>query len=567
MPFVSRLLPSARAAGAVSCALVALCGAAAAPAGAAQFRGAADFPANGALPGGQDLVHAEASYDDAGGALRLVARFREAPAQGDVLAGAFGVRGGDGQCGFPAVVFAGVTGAAADPLWRRYDGGGANVASGTGARQQEGATVTYTFTDPSFAAQGYDCVSSLRITDHGADAVVKSVDGFPLAPLLEPPATPPPTTTTTPQPPAPAPDRSVAARPVARLAAGVVGAPTRTVAKGRWTTLKLRLLNSGTAAARRTTVTVSGSRGVSVRVVGAARRRPGTRALKTLRAGRASTVAVRVRAARAGLVRFRVTAAGGLSASGRVALRLKRRTTAPRPNGRRAPRPALRGPLADRYFWGTTVDPMYAWRNHAIWFVDDRWAYYGFPPAGRPRCGAPTTVTDEKGNPTDDGCRPYTYDPRTGALTVGALHGSFSGGGVRLGELEFGAELSIPRAGARLDVDLGHSGFSGMCGLITGCTTWHYLLVLRVDGRFMRSNSATSTMGDGTSTPFVWGSNMPPDKTGTYEILAGGAIRFRYLDGRVEAETIGIERTRGRDDPSGKGLLLGDTNYYPDDDD
>jgi hypothetical protein len=353
---------------------------------------------------------------------------------------------------------------------------------------------------------------------------------------------------------------------VARLTTGVVGTATRTVVKGRWTTLKLRVVNGGTAAARTTSVTVGGSRGITVKVAGGSRNRPGTRALGTLRAGRASTVTVRVRATRAGVVRFRATAAGPLSASGQVALKLKavarRRTTA-----RPSPRPALRGPLAGRYFWGTEVDPMYAWDNHALWFVDDRFAYYGFPPAGRPTCTGATTVTDEKGRPTDEGCRPYTYDPRSGRLTVGALSGSVRGGDIRLGELEFDWELTIPRAGARYEADLEHRGFSGMCGLIMGCTTWHYLFALRADGRFMRSNSTTTTMGDGTSTPFVWGSSMPPDKTGTYEILAGGAIRFRYLDGRVETETIGIERSRGKDDPAGRGIVIGDTNYYPDDDD
>jgi hypothetical protein len=292
--------------------------------------------------------------------------------------------------------------------------------------------------------------------------------------------------------------------------------------------------------------------------------------LKTLKAGKASTVTVRVRASRAGTVRFRATAAGRVSAHGSVTLKLKRKST-PKPSPRRgtAPRPAVRHPLADRYFWGTEVDPMYAWDNHAVWFLDDRWAYHGFPPAGRPTCSAETTATDEDGRPTDEGCRPFTYDEKSGALTVGGLTGSIDREGtIRLGELEFPYELSIPRTGTRLDVDLEHRGYSGMCGLIMGCTTWHYLIALRADGRFMRSNSATTTMGDGTSTPFVWGSSMPPDKTGTYEILAGGAIRFSYLDGRVATETIGIERSReGREDPTGRGIVVGDTNYYPDDDD
>ncbi|MDO8185039.1 hypothetical protein Q5424_02825 [Conexibacter sp. JD483] len=553
---------------------------AAAPAGATQFGGAADYPADGALPGGRDIVRAEARYDDASGALLLVTTFRAAPTQADVLAGAFGVRGADGACNFPGVVFAGATGIAFNTQWSRYDAGGSVVARGSGARQADGTTVLYALASGGFAGQGYNCIASLQVSDGSSSAVVKRVDGFALTPVATPqpqpdpaptaPAPAPGPTTTTTNPPPPTPARRAVVRKVARLSAGVVGTATRVVAKGRWTTLKLRVVNGGTADAKRTTVTVSGTRGVTVKVAGAPRKRPGTRALKTLKAGKASTLTVKVRATRAGSVRFRAAAAGRLSASGQVALKLKR---APTPSPRRGtaprPRPALTGPLAGRYFWGTEIDPMYAWDNHAVWFVDDRWAYYGFPPAGRPKCTGPTTVTDDKGRATDEGCRPYTYDARSGRLTVGSLAGTFRAkdGDVTLGELDFNWELTIPSAGARYEADLEHRGFSGMCGLIMGCTTWHYLFALRADGRFMRSNSTTTTMGDGTSTPFVWGSSMPPDKTGTYEILAGGAIRFRYLDGRVATETIGIERSRGKPDAAGRGIVIGDTNYYPDDDD
>jgi hypothetical protein len=581
---VPRPLSRLCAAAAVVCALGAL---AASPAVATQFRGAIDDPADGALPGGRDIVRAEAAYDDASGALVLVATFREAPTEADAVAVGFAKRSAAGECTYPATIFAGPTGVEAPVRWRRFDAAGNEVASGAnGARQQQGATVIYAVADPGFVAQGYDCVASISIGT--ATGTVGGAPGFALAPVApeqpQPPAPQPPA----PQPPAPAPAPAPAPRTtttpppaparrapvtkVARLATGVVGTPTRTVAKGRWTTLKLRVVNGGTAGARKTTLSVSGSRGVAVRVAGAPRKQPGLRALKTLEAGKASTVVVRVRAMRAGTVRFRASAAGRLTARGSVALKLKSTAPKPKPLPRRrgtAPRPALRHPLADRYFWGTESDPMYAWRNHAVWFLDDRWAYYGFPPAGRPHCSAPTTATDEDGRPTDEGCRPFTYDAESGALTVGGLSGRLDrDGDIRLGELDFYWELSIPRTGARLDLELEHRGFSGMCGLIMGCTTWHYLIALRADGRFMRSNTATTTMGDGTSTPFVWGSSMPPDKTGTYEILAGGAIRFSYLDGRVATETIGIERSReGRDDPSGRGIVIGDTNYYPDDDD
>lgn len=206
---------------------------------------------------------------------------------------------------------------------------------------------------------------------------------------------------------------------------------------------------------------------------------------------------------------------------------------------------------------------MYAWDNEAVWFLDDRWAYWGFPPSGRPTCTAETTALDEDGRPTEHGCRRWSHDPRSGTVTVGSVRGTLRGDD----DLDFGEremnELTVPRAGARFDLELEHQGFSGMCGLVIGCTTWQHHLLLSRDGKFVKSDSTTSTMG-GVGTPYVWAGSFPPDETGTYEVLSNARIRFRFLDGSVETLTIGIQRDdAGRDSPTGEGVVVGETNYYP----
>ncbi|MDO8210843.1 hypothetical protein [Conexibacter sp. CPCC 206217] len=589
-------------AGARTLALVALLLAAlASSAGATQFTGAADDPANMALPGGQDVVHVEAGYEDAVGALVLQVTFREAPIDADVLVAAIGKRDSAGQCNFPAGIVGGATGGSVTwAAWTRFDAGGAQVDEGRdGTRAQNGAAVTYVVAKPGFAAQGLDCVESVRIATPGG-STVETVPGFVLsASAAPPPPEAPPATPAPPAPsvPAPAPpgnaptatprSRSRSTRAPAKravLSARVSGAATRTVARGRWTTLKVRVANAGSARARAAKLTVRPGRGLSVKVAGARRRHPGERSLKTLKPGAASTVTVRVRATRAGTVTFVASGAGRLSARATVTLKLagaarsgKPRARARRPAGRarrpaaRARRPTARapdlGPLADRYFWGFKNSATYAWDNYAVWFVDGRWAYYGFPPSGRPTCTAPTTVLDDKGRPTDDGCRPYTYDPATGALTVGDLSGTYRDGSLTLNQISM-ESLTIPRAGSRYAVELLNRGFSGLCGLITGCTTWVDYLTLTADGHFVDGHSSASTLGDGSSTPFVYAGNYPPNQTGTYEVLANGQIRFSYLDGTVKVKSIGVVHDRnGVDDPVNEGLVVGETNFYREDDD
>lgn len=229
---------------------------------------------------------------------------------------------------------------------------------------------------------------------------------------------------------------------------------------------------------------------------------------------------------------------------------------------RRAPaarRVAPVNPLAGRSFWRFESHADWAWDNRGVSFLDGRWAYWGIPRGGLPRCRRATARGD------GDGCVRYTLNARNGAVTVGRRRGSFRSGKLTVAGDGF-YPLVVPRAGARYGVELIHRGFRGLCGLILGCTTWSDNLVLRRDGRFVRSEFSMTTLG-GVGTPFVAGWSAPPDSYGTYKVLSRGRIRFSYADGSRRTHTIGIEvDRRGRPAAATEGLLLDDVNFYRDDD-
>ncbi|MGE4427088.1 MAG: hypothetical protein AB7G37_11605, partial [Solirubrobacteraceae bacterium] len=170
---------------------------------------------------------------------------------------------------------------------------------------------------------------------------------------------------------------------------------------------------------------------------------------------------------------------------------------------------------------------------------------------------------DGNGN-QGDGCVRWNLNAKTGRLTVGDLEGTLRKGRLELDDVDLWP-LTVPGAGTRLHVNLEHRGFSGFCGLVLGCSTWHYTLVLNRDGAFVRTSSRLSTAGgSGTGVPFVAAGSYPPDEYGTYEVLGRGRIRLAYADGTVTVETIGIQRdARDRPDPEGEGLVLDDINFYP----
>jgi hypothetical protein len=194
-----------------------------------------------------------------------------------------------------------------------------------------------------------------------------------------------------------------------------------------------------------------------------------------------------------------------------------------------------------------------------IAFVNARFAYFGVPKGGLPRCAKAKPVYDDKGQ-LESGCVRYSHNTRSGAVKVGKLRGSYRKRKLKLAKESY-YNATVPKRGTRYAVKLINRGFRGMCGLMFGCTTWREDLVLTKAGDFVRSSSSISTAG-GTGTPFVYVGSFPPDEFGTYRVLDRGRIRLAYADGSVKTHTIAVDHD-DRDRPSATraGLLLDDTRF------
>ncbi len=107
-----------------------------------------------------------------------------------------------------------------------------------------------------------------------------------------------------------------------------------------------------------------------------------------------------------------------------------------------APQPAPANPLVGRYFFTYT-----GLEADGVVFVNDRFAYRGFPSGGFPACSAPTAANDDA-----DGCVPYSFDAATGAIVLGGRPGSYAGGKLTLTTRTDAAlsydELQVPAPGS-----------------------------------------------------------------------------------------------------------------------
>lgn len=554
--FGASLRPPRRPALAGALGLIATgCAIAAPSASATVWRAAADDPVDGGLVAGRDIVRAELAYDDAAGTASTTIALRGAPNGDRSFALILGRKDGAGVCGSPALAAVSVvltTGTGGS--WKLVDAGGNEVGSGNDvAYQQNGTSVTVTAAAPALVGGVYDCAQVQTLDAPSSGAVLRDTVTFaaltadpppPPAPPTPPPpgSTPPPPAP--PAPPAPAPKKAPALRVTA------TGLP-KTVVRNRRYRVTVRVRNVGTATAKRLVLRVGKAPGVRVT--------PARATWKRLAAGKSVTRRITVRATtkRTRTVRLRVTGRVKLSATAtlRVAPKAaKRRPSKPKPKPSK-PTP-VEAPLAGRYFWGFRSAIDRGWDNYAVLFVDDRWAYVGFPKEGVPTC---TTAVTE-----GDGCRRYTLDPKSGALKVGELEGTWkdgASGGLNFDGLHM-SELAFAKPGARYTLSLQHKDFSGQCGFITGCTTWSNHLALNAEGNFVSSGSTIGSMG-GSGSPYVWSGAFPPDETGNYEILSLGRIRLTYLSGKVEVFTLGLELDKsGKPAPETEGLLLGSTNYY-----
>ncbi|HWK29790.1 MAG TPA: hypothetical protein VNS09_24700 [Solirubrobacter sp.] len=531
-------------------AAVGACAVLAAPAQATVRQGAASDPAGDSTESAAtDIVAVEGSSDDAAGAAAVTVQTAAAGWSGTWLLGVAGTRASNGACGTPLVLFA------ADPAsgavqFSRDDG-----TQRTGTLRVDGTRVTMSGTGSDLAV-AFDCATAYTVPANGQ--LSQAYDRSDTPATLSAPAPAPTATPAPPPPPAPAPVAPPPVPKAAKLTVSLAGVPS-TIKRNRTIRLRLRVANDGSKRSSALRVTFNRPRGLSglggkARKLGAlkpAQKRTLTVKVKlTKRARTSSTLKATVRA-------------GKLKASSAVVLRIgKARKVKPKPG---AP-VAKQGPLAGTYWWRTVNHVDWAWDNRALYFVDDRTVYSGFPAGGLPAtCTTPPAKPDAEIDERD-GCLPYTYDEKSGALTIGDKAGTFKpGGGLDVDGNGYGA-LVPPAPGTRFaGNELEHISFRGMCGLIFGCTVSQQHLSLLSDGQFVLSSSTTSSMGDpGIGGGYTYVGNFPPDEHGTYEVQPGGKIQLTYANGTVRVETFAVDtNSAGAADPVGEGVLLGADNFYP----
>lgn len=219
------------------------------------------------------------------------------------------------------------------------------------------------------------------------------------------------------------------------------------------------------------------------------------------------------------------------------------------------PRPTTPKKLTGTYWWGwesTNLQSSAGWINHAIWFVDKKWAHTGWAEGKKPRCSAKVKE-----------CVRYSYNQRTGKVKIGRQKAKVTSEGFSFKHPAHPDEkldmepLTLPKKGTELGLDLYRQNWSGVCAI--SCTSYTDYLTMDTDGKFVEGGfSVGSWPGLGQS----W-SSAPADQRGIYKVVSTGIVEMTYADGTRRREVIGIQHDpSGRPNPAFEGVLIGDTNYY-----
>ena len=268
---------------------------------------------------------------------------------------------------------------------------------------------------------------------------------------------------------------------------------------------------------------------ITATVSGSAKVTPRVKRVKLVRRGAKKTFGVKVVAGkeRVATVRLRAKVKGKVVAATRFRVRTEDGTTTPATS------------LVGRYFFykGTTTS------------AGDKELYFG---AGFANADVPDEAYAPCSAATED-CLPYTYDAKTGALTVGSEPGEVPavGGSLTLGGLHY-QEAALQQPGARFAVSLTSSYVGYGCPL-AGCFSFLSDLTLAADGSYSETvinNFATSATYEGT-----------------YEVISESRVRLRYVDDEGVAgervKTIGVVLDEaGQPDPAGGGLVLAGAWYF-----
>jgi hypothetical protein len=368
----------------------------------------------------------------------------------------------------------------------------------------------------------------------------------PPPPPPPPPAPSNPAPTTTPPPPP---------KPKANL---IVAPKTATLHRKAWKKVTVKITNTGDAAARKVTLKLGKAKGVAIKP------KSGRLKLKSIAAGKSKVAAFKAKlttkAKARSKVALTVTGAAGVKATGVVTLEAWKKPPKKKGKKGKQPPPPATAPLAEKIFYAYRTEVSESATLIGYAFLDGEWAYHGIPSEGLPSCTS-ATVNGAKDGP--EGCVKYKFDPTTGSVKIGSVTGKLNPGGDLEIEGETYSATSIPPAGTRLQLEQEYIGYSGLCGLITGCTTWHEHLILTSGGEFVLSRESLSTLGGtGPGQTFIAAGSYPPDQHGTYAVEKGARIKLTFADGSVQTKTFAYFLNKeGKPDPANEGVLLG-VDYF-----
>ncbi|WP_026911521.1 hypothetical protein [Patulibacter minatonensis] len=288
--------------------------------------------------------------------------------------------------------------------------------------------------------------------------------------------------------------------------------------------------NTGRAKLSGLTLRAAGAKGVQGTIAGAKR---GVRALKPLKAGAKVRVSVTLRRTKggptSGAYGLRVRQKGKVVASGRIAFGPKATP--------------VEDTVVGRYYWGSKYT-LNGIQQYTLLFSSPGLVFTGDAEGTFPVC---TAVTED--------CRPYTYDPRTKALTIDGKPATITGTKLELDGQAYFA-LGTATAGARWDTVLTYSNSSGVCPLY--CSSFTEYLTFRPDGTFIRSAVAS---GSGPAADYAV---VPADQKGTYEVRADGTLRLAFADGKERVETLGVFPDKADAYPANPsaGIVLDGDGYF-----
>ncbi len=313
--------------------------------------------------------------------------------------------------------------------------------------------------------------------------------------------------------------------PVASRAAAtkprLTAATPAPVAAGATARSKVTLLNTTQKNLAKVTITT--------KVSGSAHVTPGVKKIKKLRRGAKVAFGVKIVAGNERVAKVKVIAKvrGKKVATTRFRVRTKAGTSTPATS------------LTGRYFFHTGL---FAEDTEHLYFGD------GFVNRAVPDQAFLACASQS------DTCQPYTYDPKSGALTVGGLTGQVksTGGGLSL-DNKFHGEAELVNPGARWAVSLSTSSVDKSCPYMPWCHWADYDLTFGADGSYREAVQTNIGFGTGE---------------GNYEVISGSRVRLVYVnDGAVSQEKIGsiavILDAAGNPDPVNGGLMLAGSWYAP----